>query len=124
MQYNKGKKEYSSLKKRLGSYIDEIVKQLGWDEHIKDVAHNNLDLLGPEFIHYESLTTKSEIATAAAIVGLGARYAGVDQKKDEKGLIDKLVECDLCRSVHLYPQYIWAKQKRIRDELKRRIEPS
>jgi hypothetical protein len=124
MRYNNGKKEHSFLKRRLGSYIDEIVKQLGWDEHIKEVAHNNLNLLGPEFVHYESLTKKSEIATAAAIVGLGARYAGVDQKKDEKGLIEKLVECDLCRSVHLYPQYIWAKQKRIRDELKSIIESS
>ena len=121
MQDSKAKKD--PLKKRLSLYMDEIIKQLGWDEHIKDASHNNLNLLGYDFLFSESLTKKSEIATAAALVGLGARYAGVDQKKEEKGLIEKLVNCDLCRSVHLYPQNIWSKQKRIREELKRRIEP-
>jgi len=115
--------EHSSSMNRIGSYIDIIVKQLGWDEHIRDASHNNLNLLGEGFLRRESLTKKSEIATAAAIVGLGARYAGVDQKKEEIGLTEKIVNCDLCKSVHMYPQNIWAKQKRIRDELKMRIEP-
>lgn len=107
---------------RIGSYIDVIIKQLGWDEHIKDASHNNLTLLGEGFLRRESLTKKSEIATAAAIVGLGARYAGVDQKKEEKGLTEQIVNCDLCKSVHMYPQNIWAKQKKIREELKMRME--
>ena len=116
--------EHGSLMNRIGSYIDEISKQLGWDEHIKDASHNNLNLLGEGFLRRESLTKKSEIATAAAIVGLGARYAGVDQKKDEKGLTEKIVSCDLCKSVRIYPQNIRAKQKKIREELKMRMELS
>jgi len=114
--------DHGPLMNRIRSYIDELIKQLGWDEHIKDASHNNLNLLGEGFLRRESLTKKSEIATAAAIVGLGARYAGVDQKKEEKGLTEKIVNCDLCKSVHIYPQNIWAKQKKIREELKMRIE--
>jgi len=113
---------HESLRQRIGSYIDDIIKQLGWDEHIKDASHNNLNLLGEGFLRHESLTQKSIIATAAAIVSLGARYAGVDQKKEEKGLTDKIASCDLCKSVHLYQQNIWAKQKKIREELKMRTE--
>lgn len=113
---------HGSSMNRIGSYIDEIIRQLGWDEHIKDASHNNLNLLGEGFLRRESLTKKSEIATAAAIVGLGARYAGVDQKKEEKGLTEQIVNCDLCKSVHMYPQNIWAKQKKIREELKMRME--
>ena len=114
--------EHGSLMNRIRSYMDEIIKQLGWDEHIKDASHNNLNLLGEGFLRRESLTKKSEIATAAAIVGLGARYAGVDQKKEEKGLTEKIVNCDLCKSVHIYQQNIWAKQKKIREELRMRME--
>jgi hypothetical protein len=106
-----------SLRKRIGSHIDEIIKQLGWDDHIKDASYNNLNLLGEGFLLRESHTEKSAIATAAAIVSLGARYAGVEQKTEEKGPTEKIAGCDLCKSVHLFPQNLWAKQKKIKDEL-------
>lgn len=102
------------LTERLGSHIDKIIEQLGWDEHIRDASQNSLDLSDPDLLAHKSTTGKTEIATAAAIVFLGAKYAGIDQE-GQKSLSERISECEYCKSVKIYPQDIWFRQKKIRD---------